>query len=68
LAVLQLAALHADKRVISEELLKATRRRSIARQRLVDARKALQDAEIEQAIADANVREAEQAERKELAL
>lgn len=54
--------------MISEELLKATRRRSIARQRLVDARKALQDAEIEQAIADANVREAEQAERKELAL
>ena len=54
--------------VISEELLQAVRRRSIARQRLTDARKMLQTAEIEMANADKNVRDAEQAERKELAL
>ena len=54
--------------MISEELLQAVRRRSIARQRLTDARKMLQAAEIEMANADKNVRDAEQAERKDLAL
>ena len=54
--------------MISEELLQAVRRRSIARQSLTDARKMLQAAEIEQANADAEVRACEQAERKELAL
>lgn len=52
----------------SEELLQAVRRRSIARQRLTDARKALQTAEIELADADTHVRKAEQAEWKELVL
>jgi hypothetical protein len=51
---------------VSEELLHAVRRRSLARQRLTDARKMLQTAEIELADADANVRQAEHAERKEL--
>jgi hypothetical protein len=60
-----MAALHEGKRVISEKLLQAVRRRSIARQRLTDARKALQAAEIEAANADMNVRDADTAERKE---
>lgn len=50
---------------IGEALLTAVRRRSIARQRVKDARQALHTAELEQADADANVREAEAAERKE---
>lgn len=50
---------------VGEELLQAVRRRSIARQRLTDARKALHSAEVELTDADAHVREAEQAERKE---
>lgn len=48
----------------AEALLQAVRRRSIARQRLTEARQLLQDAEIELVFADAEVREAEQAERK----
>lgn len=54
--------------MISEELLQAVRRRSIARQRLTDTRKALQAAEIEMAEAEAAVRDVEQAERKALVL
>ena len=53
---------------ISEALLQAVRRRSLARQRLVDARKALAAAEIELAAAGVTVQQAEYAERKELAL
>jgi hypothetical protein len=63
-----MAALHKGKRVISEELLKAVRRRSLARQRLTDARKALHAAEAEYAMAEAEAHATEQAERKEMPL
>jgi hypothetical protein len=52
----------------AEILLQAVRRRSIARQRLVDARKILQTSETELAEAGVNVQQAEYAERKELVL
>ena len=54
--------------MISEELLQAVRRRSIARQRLTDARKMVQSAEIEHAMAEAEVRAHEQEERKKMPL
>ena len=53
---------------IAEALLAAVRRRSIARQRLVEARNALQAAQEELIFAENEVRDTEYSERKELPL